>query len=274
MLPAFNHIGYASVGFFFFLSGFGLMKQYLKREDYRSSFLKKRVGRIVIPYILFNMIYWLYYSANNDVISFFEAVRMILSGEPLVLYSWYILEIFVLYLLFFLFMFLDRGKRLPMIICNIVLYLALLLYYKHYDYLSFWYDSTHMLVIGIIWASYEERLTQLLYRYWYLCLALSVLGIIISFGNVKMYYLLEMSFMLLILVVFCFFQFKNAVLIFLGRISMEIYLIHGLIIRFVRYYICFDEGPIDMVIIIFLSILSAYVLNILIKKIDRFFLYR
>lgn len=71
VLPAFNHIGYASVGFFFFLSGFGLMKQYLKRKDYRSSFLKKRAGRIVIPYILFNMIYWLYYSANSDVIGFF-----------------------------------------------------------------------------------------------------------------------------------------------------------------------------------------------------------
>ena len=220
------------------------------------------------------MIYWLYYSANSDVIGFFETVRMILSGEPLVLYSWYILEIFVLYLFFFLFMFLDGGKRLPMIICNIVLYLALLLYYKHYDYLSFWYDSTHMFFIGIIWASYEERLTKIVYKYWYACLAFSILGIILSFGNVKMYYLLEMSFMLLVLALFSIFQFKNTILEFLGRISMETYLIHGLVIKFVRYYICLDEGPFDMVIIIFLSILSAFILNTLIKKLNRFILYR
>ena len=51
VLSAFNYIGYASVGFFFFLSGFGLMKQYLQKEDYRYTFLKKRLGRIFIPYV-------------------------------------------------------------------------------------------------------------------------------------------------------------------------------------------------------------------------------
>ena len=274
VLPAFNYIGYASVGFFFFLSGFGLMKQYLQKEDYRSTFLKKRLGRIFIPYIFFNLIYWLYYLMTGTPIGVFEACRMIVSGDPLVLYSWYILEILIIYLFFFLFMFFVKRRKMLMIVCNIILYLLLLLFYKQYGYLPFWYDSTHMFFIGIIWASYEERLTKFVYKYWYACLAFSILGIILSFGNVKMHYLLEMSFMLLVLALFSIFQFKNTILEFLGRISMETYLIHGLVIKFVRYYICLDEGPFDMVIIIFLSILSAFILNTLIKKLNRFILYR
>ena len=40
ILPVFEYLGDAAVGIFFFLSGFGLMKQYLAKEDYHIQFLQ------------------------------------------------------------------------------------------------------------------------------------------------------------------------------------------------------------------------------------------
>ena len=65
--------GYILVGFFFFYSGYGLMKQYLTKKNYLKGFLRKRLIKILIPFYLVNTICGLlfyytgkkYYNSSN-----------------------------------------------------------------------------------------------------------------------------------------------------------------------------------------------------------------
>ena len=67
--------GYILVGFFFFYSGYGLMKQYLTKNNYLKGFLRKRLITILIPFYLVNTICGLlfyytgrkYYTSSNHL---------------------------------------------------------------------------------------------------------------------------------------------------------------------------------------------------------------
>jgi len=262
LLPSLYYFGYASVGLFFFFSGFGLMKQYLTKKDYQIGFLKKRLGKILIPYAVFNVIYWIYYSLTGTVKSIGDICLGFVNGDPLVRYSWYIIEIIVFYVFFYLFMFIDKRRKKVMITCNVVLYFCLMFIFFRFNYSSFWYDSTHLYLLGIVWASYEDSVLDFFYKYRHIILVFSIGVFAATFGKEKLFFVFEIAYLLLLICFFVVFEMKNRLLYEIGKISMEIYLIHGLIIQLCRTYICFDEGPIDIACIVLLTILSSYMMRV------------
>lgn len=102
VFPAFFGLGDIAVGVFFFLSGFGLMKQHMRKEDYHKGFLDRRFVKVLYPYIFVTFIYWLYYFITDRRQSLLEVLSALFRGEPIVSYSWYIVEICIIYLFFFL----------------------------------------------------------------------------------------------------------------------------------------------------------------------------
>ena len=274
ILPVLYYLGCASVGLFFFLSGYGLMKQYLSKENYRSSFLKKRFTKILIPYLLFTFLYYFYYLSIGETKSISDVIVGIVQGDPIVSYSWYILEIIVLYLFFYIFMHFGKNKKNIMIISNCVLYVMMLTFYRVNGYANFWFDSTHMFVIGILWASYEKTLIECSFRFRYVLLGLSAIGIAITFGKMNMISFFEIFYFVLFILVFIELQITNGFLKLLGNISMEIYLIHGLIIKACRYFIDLNQDAIEMTVILVGIIVTAYISHHLIKKLDNWILHR
>ena len=269
IMPAFYYIGNCAVGLFFFLSGFGLMSQYMLREDYQIGFLKKRLSKILIPYLFFTLLYYLYFLFINEPKSISDVIGGIVKGDPIVSYSWYILEIIVLYVFFYLFMLLSKKDKTKMIVCNVILYVILLIFYKAMGYAPYWYQSTHMYVLGILWAAHEEWINGNLKRFSIPFLAIAVICILFTFGKENLYFIQEIAYLLLLGVLFVSLRFKNRFLDQIGKISMEIYLIHGLIIKFCRYFFSFDEGLIDILVILLVLFLASYLVSFFLKKIIK-----
>ena len=141
-LEIFVPIGYLLVSFFFFCSGYGLVKSMRTKEDYFKGFLVKRLNRILFVFLVTQII-WLFSRIAKD------AVWM-----PFNPYSWYVYTIIVLYIGFFL-IYRKENKY------SLLLMTAWILGYSVVCYImitgNWWYNSALIFVLGIYMADRENK---------------------------------------------------------------------------------------------------------------------
>ena len=101
LLKVFTIVGAIAVSAFFFYSGYGLMTSYLKKENYLKDFWNKRIMKIVIPYIIAIIFTILAYLLTRQL-SLRKIFNSLVEGEPVVRFSWYVLAIIILYVVFYL----------------------------------------------------------------------------------------------------------------------------------------------------------------------------
>ena len=148
------------------------------------------------------------------------------------------------------------------------------------NYDSHWYTSNQLLVIGMAWAIYEDsiliffkknyaKITVFLFGFFFLVFEANkyIDNTIINFA---------LSIILPVLFVFCLLacllklKIGNTFVSFLGRISLELYMTHGLffiLLRGNRIYIHNDF--LWSVLVLFGSIVCAYLFHIAFNKIKR-----
>ena len=263
VLPLFFELGYIAVGIFFFLSGYGLMKQHMRKEDYHKGFLGRRFVKVLYPYIFVTFVYWLYYLVTDRRIPLPEIFTSIGVGDPIVSYSWYIVEILIIYLLFYLTILIFRKKYLYVLFGNIVLTVFLVYGFQKLDFRAAWFSSTYMYAVGICGALFEKQIVKALNSYPLPFLSFSLFGFLFTFRMEGMDVIRELCFLIFVMCFLHMFEMKNRFLEFMGKISMEVYLIHGLIIKAVRFFISEQGGLFELSLMSILIILSAYVLKTL-----------
>lgn len=275
--------GGLGVALFFFLSGYGLQKQYMENgKTYRQNFLKKRFPSILIPFALFTVLYWLVYYSLGKIYTFHDMISDIRVGIPFVAYSWYLIAILFFYLLFWIFMNIFRERNIqwmPVVACGWYLLYALICI--RLKFLIFWYDTAHLLPVGMFCAVHEKKLLNALSnRALYIALMITaVFGWLLSTYvyayiwpiSIKAYYILSLArvFFFTVMVILLRFRIQtdNPALRYLGKISLEIYLIHGLIFYLLRGDYCdLANEP----LFCFLSLSSVILIASILSPIDRF----
>ena len=85
---------------FFFMSGYGLIKSFLKKgTNYLDGFLTGRLSKIMIPYIICCV---LYIPFNNNNLSSILGLETWKSDCPFLPSSWFVIIIFISYLFFYI----------------------------------------------------------------------------------------------------------------------------------------------------------------------------
>ena len=246
----FTFTGMLPVPFFFFLSGYGLQKSYIVKSDkYRDGFLLKRVPTVLIPYIIITTIYWLMHFFLGHYYSLQEVIHTYIIGWPIAEFSWFIVNILVFYVIFWLLMHLCKKHYLMMILGGFIWYILHFIFCYKMKYGGFWYVSSQLLVIGMFWALYEQNIINLFKKKYIILTILSAglffifsyLPSLISPNNKLNYILVNLSpyltrifFVISILALFLKIQFGNKILNFLGKISLELYISHGLFLILFR----------------------------------------
>ncbi len=295
-------IGIIAVSAFFFYSGYGLMTSYLKKESYIKDFLNKRIMKIVIPYIIAIMFTGLAYLLTRQLTPR-KIFNSLVEGEPIVRFSWYVLAIIILYVVFYLSAkFLKKKKMI-----NIAVFGGTILYCivvnNVLGFNNWWVNSCFAFFIGIFWASYKERYTITLKDknkiIRYAIILLIILFVIIGFQFFTSEYaamdiinntdladdimrqpipVINMNIICIVLLFMLFnilekVRLNDKVFTFLGNISFEIYLYHGLVMYLLRnscYYCRIDY--IYAILVIGLSIILAKLMNVANNKIYAFYL--
>ena len=278
------------------------MTSYLKKENYLKDFLNKRIMKIVIPYIIAIIFTILTYLLTGQLTPR-KVFNSLVEGEPVVRFSWYVLAIIILYVVFYLSAkFLKKKKMI-----NIAVFGGTILYCivvnNILGFNNWWVNSCFAFFIGIYWASYKEKYAITLkdknkiirYAIMLSIILFAIIGIqFLTSGYAIMDIIndtdladdimrepipvinMNIICIALLFVLFTILEkvrFNDKVFTFLGNISFEIYLYHGLVmylLRNPRFYCRVDY--LYAILVIELSIILAKLMNIANNKIYNFYL--
>lgn len=229
-------IGGMLVSVFFFYSGYGLMKSYLTQPDYRSTYLRRRLPAVLIPYLLANVIYWLAYRTVGLHFTIPWLKEELSYGGLLVRYSWYVAVIGLFYVGFYFLMFL-RGNKVAMISGAFIFLLAWDAAFIHWEFPEFWYGTSHILIVGMLWAAYEEPILRFIKSHYTQVIAVCAAAVAALFLISRPYSwhvgrtlrgIMYVFFVVLIVTLSMKISIGNKWLSFAGMLSFEIYLYQGL----------------------------------------------
>ena len=267
----FEGLGVLFVGIFFFFSGYGLYTSLKTKENYLKGFLKKRLVTILVPFYICILVFVAAACICGEKFTPLQLLG-VLSGWALINgHMWYIVEIAILYLAFFLIYRLIKNRIAATFVMGIFV-LAMMagsLMLCHGADMSasgwfqgeWWYNSSFLFVIGIIFSKHSEGLRKIARKAYYLLLVVfagltAVLGLQTAYMLRNYSYWSEIPgqdpkyldkirclsvqlpwifvFVCFVLLVMMKVRFGNPVLKFLGTISLELYLIHNLFLTGLR----------------------------------------
>lgn len=275
-LDLFVDYGFYFVGIFLFCSGYGLYKSYKSKENYFKGFFKKRVLPIIVTFYAAEYIFIVVRYLLGENIDTRKLILYLIGFRFANPNSWYLIAAPLFYLIFYLcFKFIKNEKTATLVtsLC-IVAYIIGGTFIRHNPYWmcgEWWYQSAPMFICGLLFAHNDKKIIAHVKKNYIAYLIISfVLIFILNFvagilNNKFSYYYGEYSYMkvplfsmvwrkwvtlighILASASFIFFIFiamlkvkiGNAVLGFMGTITMEFYIIHGLFVELFGY--SFDD---------------------------------
>ncbi len=301
----FSELGVIFVGIFFFFSGYGLYTSLKTKDNYLKGFLKKRFVTILIPFYMCNLVFVVASCISGAKFTPLQLLA-VLSGWSLInMHMWYIVEIAILYIAFFLIYRLIKNRTAATVVMSIFV-LAMIagsLMLCHGSDMScsywfqgeWWYNASFLFVIGIIVSKHSEGLRKIARKgYIFLLAAFTALSGLLG---VQTFYMLRkysywseipgedpryldkirclsvqlpwiFCFVCFLLLIMMRVRFGNPVLKFLGSISLELYLIHNLYLTGLRNGTVFRVSSPGMYCI--LTILMAIGLATVISGVDKY----
>lgn len=266
--------GILVVGIFFLLSGYGLMYSVQNKKNYLRGFLHKRIFKIFYPSLIIYIIYIIIdiFRPNFDfsITSIFQYIFLYNFPQKI---NWYVTEILALYLLFYI---LYHNMKVKYATIFLILFCVLFIIFANIiDMSNPWYGSTLCFPLGVLLAQNESNIKNTLKKKFFLItassLCLTMVGTFLFFffsnysfiSDVIGRNIASVSFCIFIYMLLMKFRIGNKVSQFLGSISYEIFLIHGLFI----YHNYHPNTVLNTFISISLSIGFALILN----KINKLF---
>ena len=139
-LEPFVPIGYLLVSFFFFCSGYGLRKRMKEDEDYFKGFLVRRTNRILMIFVITNIIYLI-------VRHLYGSVYL-----PINPYSWFVYAIIAMYFGFF-FIYRKENRFSHILMAVWILIYSIICYILISG--NWWYNTPPVFLLGILMADRE-----------------------------------------------------------------------------------------------------------------------
>ena len=242
-LEVFVPIGYLLVSFFFFCSGYGLIRSLRTKEYYFVDFFVHRLNRILFVTIVTGFVYFLLRVYKN-VVSF-----------PLNPFSWYVFTIAILYVGFFL-AYRKEGRASFPVMCAWVLAYSVICYVLGFG--NWWINAVPAFLVGIRFADKKEEKKSIVGPAVCAVIAAACFAVtenasaIAAATGFKNYGVLDICVVILQMAgssafsVACYYitlltpaeDAKNKalsvvrkVLTFLGGFTLEIYLVHGIFVN-------------------------------------------
>lgn len=280
----FSYMGTYIVSVFFFLSGYGLYIQNERKEGYLDNFLVKRLSRILTPFIAISSIYLIYRSLNGQELTISFFVNLFKKGSTVIYNGWFVNIIILMYIFFYI-SFKMFSNRTISILINTILIVVYIILAILLEYGFWWYNSSLPFVLGLLWAKNKNYIDGILNRYYFIILVCITGLLFISHQYDIVYKKLHLVdsysyaflanidnaiFTLFFILIVRKIDFSNKYLLFLGKISFELYMIHGLVMSmFGKYFVTSRlNDVIFTILVLIVSVSLAWFINLIIKKIS------
>ena len=280
----FGYMGTYIVSVFFFISGYGLYVQNNRKEDYLDNFLSKRLSKILTPFIAISSIYLIYRNINGQALTITFFVDLFKKGSTVIYNGWFV-DIIILMYVFFYISFKIFSNGTVAILVNTLLIVGYIILAIKLGYGFWWYNSSLPFVLGLLWAKNKKYIDGILNKYYFIILV-CITGLLFishqySFVLKKLHIVDSVSygfaanidniiFAIFFILIARKIDFSNKYLLFLGKISFELYMIHGLVISiFGKYFITSRLNDVVFTILVVVtSITLAWIINSIVRKIS------
>ena len=285
----FSYMGTYIVSIFFFLSAYGLYVQNERRENYLDNFLVKRLSKIIVPFFIISLIYIFYRFVNGQLIDLNFFINLFKKGSTIIYNGWFVDIIILMYIFFYISFKLFQNKFLS-IVLNTIFIICYICFAIKLGYNFWWYNSALTFAIGLIWAKNQNKIDRVIEKYYFIVIILVTVLLFVSHKyDVLLKYLhIEDSysyalaanldniiFTIYFIIVFLKkINFSNVYLTLIGRISFELYMIHGLVISMLGK-IFVSSRVNDVLFTLFVLIVSLIfawiinkIINVIIQKVS------
>ena len=278
----FSYMGTYIVSIFFFLSAYGLYVQNESRENYLDNFLVKRLSKIIVPFFIISLIYMFYRFVNGQLIDLNFFINLFKQGSTIIYNGWFVDIIILMYIFFYLSFKFFQNKFLSIVFNTIFIICYICLAIK-LGYNFWWYNSVLAFAIGLIWAKKQNKIDRFLEKYYFIVIVLVTVLLFVShrYDILLKYLHIEDSysyalaanldniiFTIYFIIVFLKkINFSNVYLNLIGRISFELYMIHGLVISMLAKI--FVSSRVNDVLFTLFVLIISLILAWIVNKIDK-----
>ena len=278
----FSYMGTYIVSIFFFLSAYGLYVQNESRENYLDNFLVKRLSKIIVPFFIISLIYMFYRFVNGQLIDLNFFINLFKQGSTIIYNGWFVDIIILMYIFFYLSFKFFQNKFLSIVFNTIFIICYICLAIK-LGYNFWWYNSVLAFAIGLIWAKNQNKIDRFLEKYYFIVIVLVTVLLFVShrYDILLKYLHIEESysyalaanldniiFTIYFIIVFLKkINFSNVYLNLIGRISFELYMIHGLVISMLAKI--FVSSRVNDVLFTLFVLIISLILAWIVNKIDK-----
>ena len=278
--------GYILVTFFFFLSGYGLVTQYMvKKENYLNGFIQKRVSYLLIIYCLDIIIYTIIGNIMGKGYSLWDMAQSLFNAK-IPLNAWYMVVQILFYVFFYISFVNNKISLEQKIIVVFVLQTCFLVYCLVRGISNTWYLSNYGFSLGMIWARNEKIIREKLQMRYLKVFAMSLVAFLFFYllpvftdhicqesiaSPIRIVCRLISSPLSGVVVMVIVYKCCPITRIWkhLGTMSLEIYLIHGLVYTYLRGPWLFIENEfLWTVMTIILTIVIAVPMHVVDNKIS------
>ena len=267
-LDFFVDMGFLFVSVFLFCSGLGLYKSFRNKPDYLKGFCRRRILPIVIAFYLSEILHTVLRLAMGEKMDF-TTVLWYLSGLHMAnTNAWYVIVIPFFYLAFWAaFRFCRReGFAILWVFLFTLGYTVVGALIDHQDDWwmrgEWWYNSILLFPLGLLFGKFEEKITRVAKKGYWFWLLLSFAAIVLltlqsdwligyrwgyygEYGDpLKVQHrLMSAGAQWAVCIAFVSFWFLlmmkvklgNKALAWLGAVSLDFYLIHGIFVELFGY---------------------------------------
>ncbi len=271
-LGFFVPLGFLLVSVFLFFNGYGIYKSFHAKDNYLKGFVKKRILPVVLALYSTTIIFFIariLVGEKMDGQKVFWYLTSIKLCNP---NTWYVIVLPFFYLFFYVsFRFIKKDGLAVAAVCGLVLlYMLEATRVDHNDFWirgQWWYNCVHLFPMGVVFAKYEKNIMKFFKKFYVVLMPLSVLGLYPLYkfstfitGTVSYYgenwnapdkimrrriclgseMLVTLDFVLVVILLCMKLRIGNKFLKFMGTITLEFYLIHGLFVEMFDH--TFDGG--------------------------------
>lgn len=276
------HTGFLAVALFFFVSGYGLAVSAKTKAGYVKTFLPKRLLRVLVPYWICLLLYILaalvFGVPTKSSVDWKNILLSLVGASEIAENSWFVPAIVFLYVLFWLCLRFFKRKTALLLMLGVMA--ALSAVFIATGKMTVWSSSFFGFYIGVVWGFYQERLQTFFRRMFYpkWLLAFLATGLFLGLkilsnrgGLLWGEHLAELfaSDLFCIICVLTLFKVKigNGILVFLGGISFEVYLLHGLFIQAAKMMIGTGRQVAFGAAALLMSLAAAWLVSLLTRKV-------
>ena len=271
-ITIFAFMGILFTSIFFFFSGYGLITSVYTREDYLRKFLYTRLPTVLIPFWVINALGVLLntqvYGIHWDTAEIWERILGItlVNGN-----GWFIIEIAILYLIFYILFRLIRNRDIALaLLC--VATVALIVYSFRQGHNvpgakalwfrgEWWYNSTPVFIFGLLFARFREKITGFFRKHYVVMTVLFTVLMMVTFF-ISIYFVLCwgyyredslarysstvtlisqitacLTFTVFVLLIHMKVAIGNRALKYMSTLSRELFLIHGYFVSRIFTYV-------------------------------------